>query len=52
MIDGEALTYENSITWECFPGNLEVLVDDSLFTANKTFSFRLTAEVEKQRIMK
>lgn len=52
MIDGEALSYENSILWECFPGNLEILVDDSLFTANKTFSYRLTAEIERDRIYK
>ena len=52
MIDGEALSYENSIVWECFPGNLEILVSDSLFTANKTFSYRLTAEIERDRIYK
>lgn len=47
MIDGEALSYQNSITWECFPGNIEVFIDDSLFIANKTFSHMLTAEYER-----
>ena len=51
MIDGEALSYENSIIWECFPGNIEVFVDDSLFTANKTFSYRLTPEIERNRML-
>ena len=49
MIDGEPLSYERSITWECFPGNLEILFDDSYFTQNQTFSRKLTAEVERDR---
>ena len=28
MVDGEALNYKTSIIWECFPSNIEVLVDD------------------------
>ena len=50
LIDGEALNYETSITWECFPSNLEVLIDDSIFTVNKTFTRRLTPEIERDRI--
>ena len=46
LIDGEALSYEKSIIWECFPENIEVLIDDSLFTVNKTFTYRMTAEIE------
>lgn len=52
LIDGEALSYEKSIIWECFPENIEVLIDDSIFTHNKTFSYRMTAEIEKDRIYK
>lgn len=28
MVDGEALNYKTSIIWECFPSNIEVLLDD------------------------
>ena len=28
MVDGEALNYKTSIIWECFPSNIEVLIDD------------------------
>ena len=38
-IDGEDLTYYGSITWECFPGNVEVLVDiETYFLDSETFS--------------
>ena len=50
VIDGEALNYETSILWECFPSNLEILIDDSVFTTNKTFDRRLTPEIERDRI--
>ena len=50
VIDGEALNYETSILWECFPSNLEILIDDSVFTTNKTFARRLTPEIERDRI--
>ena len=52
VIDGEALNYESSILWECFPSNLEILIDDAVFTSNKTFARRLTAEIERDRIYK
>lgn len=45
VIDGEALMYENSISWEIFPNNIEILLDDSIFLTNKTFSYRLTSEI-------
>lgn len=50
VVDGEALEYESSIQWECFPANIEVLIDDSIFLANKTFSYKLTKEVERSRV--
>lgn len=50
MIDGEPLTYEKTVIWECFPQNVEILIDDALFVSNKTFSRRLTPEVEQNRI--
>ena len=28
MVDGEALNYKTSIIWECFPSNIEVMIDD------------------------
>ena len=31
IIDGEALQFERSITWECMPQNLEVLLHDPFF---------------------
>lgn len=31
VIDGEALQFERSISWECMPQNLEVLLHDSYF---------------------
>lgn len=49
MIDGEALQYETSISWEVFPANLELLLDDKIFEQNATFSCRLTPEVEQSR---
>jgi len=42
IVDGEPLNYEASITWECFPGNIEILIDDSIFVQNETFSRKLT----------
>ncbi len=42
--------YEKSISWECFPGNVEVLIDDSVFVSNGTFTRRIAAENEKLRI--
>ena len=50
VVDGEALQYESSIQWECFPANIEVLIDDSIFLSNKTFSYKLTKEVERSRV--
>ncbi len=52
VIDGEALQYESSVQWECFPGNVEVLINDDMFVANKTFSFKLTAAYERERVFK
>ena len=49
VIDGEALQYETSISWEVFPANLELLLDDKIFEQNATFSCRLTPEVEQSR---
>ena len=34
VIDGEPLEYETSVTWEVFPSNVEILIDDSLFLDN------------------
>ena len=31
MIDGEALNYRTTVIWECFPSNVEILIDDSIF---------------------
>ena len=52
VIDGEPLAYERSITWECFPGNIEILVDDSMFVSNRTFTRRITPEIEKDRVIR
>lgn len=52
VIDGEALMYESSITWEVFPNNIEILLDDAIFLTNRTFSYRITAESEKERILR
>ena len=30
-VDGEDLQYESSVTWECFPGNVEVLVNTNAY---------------------
>lgn len=51
MVDGEAMDYQSSITWECFPGNIEVFIDDSYFTANRTFERRMTPEYERERVI-
>lgn len=50
VIDGEALSYSKSILWECFPGNIEVLIDDSFFKNNGTFERILDEAYEKERI--
>jgi len=50
IIDGEALNYKTSIIWECFPSNIEVLMDDTLFKTNGTFSRQITEEDEKNRV--
>ena len=50
MIDGEALSYSKSILWECFPENIEVLIDDSFFKDNGTFERMLDAAYENERI--
>lgn len=42
--------YEKSIAWECIPGNIEILIDDSVFVSNGTFTRRVTAEREKKRV--
>ena len=51
VIDGEPLHYEKAVQWDCMPGNIEVLIDDCYFTAGGTFEHRITAEVEKDRII-
>lgn len=51
MVDGEAMEYQSSITWECFPNNIEVFIDDSYFTANRTFERRMTPEYERERVI-
>lgn len=50
MIDGEALNYRRSIIWECFPSNIEVLLDDSLFQQNGMFERQISPEIEKDRV--
>lgn len=50
VIDGEALNYRTSIIWECFPCNIEVLIDDSIFKTNGTFSRQISEEDEKERV--
>lgn len=50
VIDGEALNYQTSIIWECFPANIEVLIDDQIFKTNGTFSRQITKEDEKNRV--
>ena len=50
MIDGEALQYKTSITWECFPSNIEVLIDDSLFQVNGTFERQIPEDFEMDRV--
>jgi len=50
MIDGEALNYQNSVIWECFPANIEVLIDDALFKTNKTFPRSIAADDELNRL--
>jgi len=52
VVDGDALEYETSVTWEVFPSNVEILIDDSLFLDNRTFSYRVTAETERDRALK
>ena len=52
VIDGEALQFERSITWECMPQNIEVLVHDSLFAENQSFARRLTPEVQRELLLK
>jgi len=49
MIDGEALSYQTSIIWECFPSNIEVLIDDTLFKTNATFARAISTEDEQAR---
>lgn len=50
VIDGEALSYQKSILWECFPGNIEVLIDDTFFKDNEFFDRVLDETYEKERI--
>ena len=52
VIDGEALQFERSITWECMPQNLEVLVHDSYFAETQSFARRLTPEVQRELLLK
>ena len=52
IIDGEPLEYETAVTWEVFPSNIEILIDDSLFLDSQTFSYKVTAESEKKRALK
>jgi hypothetical protein len=44
--------YQSSVQWEVFPANVEVLIDDSIFVANKTFSYKLTPAIERDRVFK
>lgn len=39
------------MTWEIFPGNIELLLDDSIFLNNNTFTHRIGAEIEKKRTL-
>ena len=38
IIDGEALDYKTSITWECFPGNIEIFLNQNFFYQDQFFS--------------
>jgi hypothetical protein len=40
-IDGDDLQYRSSITWECFPGNIEVLVNTERYFLSKHSSFTM-----------
>ena len=50
VIDGEVLSYSNSVQWECFPSNIEVLIDEDYFAENSVFVRKITEQVEKDRI--
>ena len=52
VIDGDALQFERSITWECIPQNIEVFLHDSYFAELQSFPRRLTAEVQKDLVLK
>ena len=51
-IDGETLTFQHSISFECIPGNIEVLLHDNYFTETQSFSRRLTPELQQDLIIK
>ena len=46
VIDGETLTFQHSISFECIPGNIEVLLHDTYFTDTQSFTRRLTPEIQ------
>ena len=48
-MDGEALMYESSVTWEIFPHNIELLIDDSIFINTQTFTHQIDPAKEGQR---
>ena len=50
MIDGEALNYETSVSWECIPENIEVLIDDTFFLVKGAFSKKMTDDSAKDRV--
>ena len=53
VIDGEVLEYDRSVSWEVFPGNIEVFVDTgAYFMAFKTFDKVLDADSQRQRVVK
>ena len=52
MIDGDALQFERSITWECMPQNIEVFLHDSYFAEAESFPRRITPEVQRELLLK
>ena len=50
MIDGEALSYEATVSWECIPENIEVLIDDTFFLVKGAFTKKMTNESANDRV--
>ena len=47
-IDGEDLSYYGSITWECYPGNIEVIVNPQKYFMDSTFFYRAITEASRE----